>query len=400
MKKEVIWILNHYSFPDGYGYHTRQHFIAKCLVKLGYDVIIFTSSFNHLKTKDIDLNNQKYLVEKIDEIDYVWIETREYAGNGLGRILNLLDYSLNFEKIYSNIDKKPDILWVSSPQPFVIYNGVKLKKKFKAKFIFEERDIWPLTLIQINKISKFNPIMLLFRFLQLKAYAYADTIISPLSNLKEFVSLSGFPSKKVELLVQPFSEIIPETYDLNLPKNKFIVGYIGSIGESNSVFNLIKSAILFKEYEDVFFLIVGNGPQLTEIKKFAEDNKVRNILFTGNLKKSFSIDLMNRCSVLYSGNPNIDLYRYGTASVKILDYMWMNKPIINSTNTLNDIVESSNAGVIIEPNNEYLLFDTILKLKEDGIFYNSFMNKGREYINNNCTEKVILERIKNIMGNI
>ena len=109
---------------------------------------------------------------------------------------------------------------------------------------------------------------------------------------------------------------------------------------------------------------------------------------------------MNKCSVLYSGNPNIDLYRYGTASVKILDYMWMNKPIINATNTLNDIVESSNAGVIIEPNNEYLLFDTILKLKEDGIFYNSFMNKGREYINNNCTEKVILERIKNIMGNI
>ena len=85
MKKEVIWILNHYSFPDGYGYHTRQHFIAKSLVKLGYDVIIFTSSFNHLKTKDIDLNNQKYLIEKIDEIDYVWIKTREYAGNGLGR---------------------------------------------------------------------------------------------------------------------------------------------------------------------------------------------------------------------------------------------------------------------------------------------------------------------------
>ncbi len=78
----------------------------------------------------------------------------------------------------------------------------------------------------------------------------------------------------------------------------------------------------------------------------------------------------------------------------------MNKPIINATNTLNDIVELSNAGVIIEPNNEYLLFDTILKLKEDSIFYNSFMNKGREYINNNCTEKVILERIKNIMENI
>ncbi|MFW2380095.1 hypothetical protein ACN4FV_11185, partial [Aliarcobacter butzleri] len=77
-------------------------------------------------------------------------------------------------------NEKPDIVWGSSPHPFSIYNGIKIKNYFKSKFIFEERDIWPLTLQILNGISKYNPLSIIFRYLQIQAYKHSDMIVTPL----------------------------------------------------------------------------------------------------------------------------------------------------------------------------------------------------------------------------
>ena len=239
--KKQIWIINHYAFPYGYGFHTRQHAIAIMLKDLGYKVTIFTSSFNHLKVKDFEIEDI-YQEEVFDGIEYIWIKTQIYQGNGFGRIKNIFEFSKNLNKIYKNFDGKPDILWISSPHPFIIYNGMKLKRYFKSKFIFEERDIWPLTLQILNGVGKYNPLIIIFRYLQIQAYKYSDMIVTPLENLKEFVEKSGFKNKKIEYLPQPFVKFDIEKFDTNLPKDKFIIGYSGSVGHSNSVINLVKAA--------------------------------------------------------------------------------------------------------------------------------------------------------------
>ncbi|MCG3670030.1 glycosyltransferase family 4 protein [Aliarcobacter butzleri] len=397
--KKQIWIINHYAFPYGYGFHTRQHTIAKMLKNLGYEVTIFTSSFNHLKVKDVEIENI-YQEEIFDSIKYIWIKTQKYQGNGFGRIKNIFEFSKNLNKIYKNFDNKPDIVWVSSPHPFSIYNGIKIKNYFKSKFIFEERDIWPLTLQILNGISKYNPLSIIFRYLQIQAYKHSDTIVTPLDNLKEFIEKSGFKNKKIEYLPQPFVKFDIEKFDTNLPKYKFIIGYIGSIGHSNSVMNLVKAANLLKENRDIFFAIVGDGPQLDELKNFTKQNNIKNIKFFGKLKKNKAMYIISECSILYKGNPNIELYKYGIGSVKLVEYLWFNKPIINATNIKNDLVFLSNSGLTIRCDDEYELKNSILKLKEDKEFHDNYCNNGRKFVENNFMEEIIQKKLKNIMDSL
>jgi glycosyltransferase involved in cell wall biosynthesis len=394
-----VWIINHYAFPYGYGFHTRQHTIAKMLKKLGYKITVFTSSFNHLKIKDTDFVDA-YKEEVHDEIKYVWIKTSKYTGNGFGRIKNIFSFSKNLNEVFKQFMDKPDVIWISSPQPFSIYNALKMKKYYKSKLIYEERDIWPLTLQVLNGISRYNPLSIIFRYLQLLAYKYSDIIVSPLDNLKEFIEKSGYKNKKVEVLPQPFVKFELEKYDTDLPKNKFIIGYIGSIGHSNSILNLIKAANLLRNNENIYFVIVGDGPQLQEVKEFVKINNLTNVQLIGKLKKEKAMYVLSKCDVLYKGNPNLELYRYGIASVKLAEYMWFDKPIIHATNIENEPISTSNSGLSILPENEIELKNAILKLKEDKELYKSFSKNGKSFVEENLLEDKILVKLKNIMDDL
>jgi glycosyltransferase involved in cell wall biosynthesis len=397
--KKHIWIINHYAFPYGYGFHTRHHTIAKMLKKLGYEVTIFTSSFNHLKVKEVEVENI-YKEEIHDDIKYIWIKTKGYQGNGLGRIKNIFEFSKNLNKIYKKFKDKPDVVWVSSPQPFSIYNGIKIKNHFNSKFIFEERDIWPLTLEVINGLNKYNLLVLLFRYLQLQAYKHSDMIVTPLDNLKEFVDKSGYKNKKIEYLPQPFVPFEIEEFDTGLPSDKFIVGYVGSIGHSNSVMNLIKAANLLKSREDIYFLMVGDGPQLDELKKFVKEKKILNVKFFGKLEKNKAMYVLSQCNILYKGHPDIKLYNYGLSAVKLNEYMYSNKPIVHAVNLNIDSVVKSSCGLNILPENEEELTNAILKLKEDKELYKSFSKNGKSFVEENLLEDKILVKLKNIMDDL
>lgn len=394
-----IWIINHYAFPYGYGFHIRQHTIAKLLKNLGYKVTVFVASYNHLKTKKIDMTNL-YKIEFHDDIKYVWIKTAEYRGNGFGRIKNIFQFSKNFHSIYKSINEIPDIVWASSPHPFVIYNAINIKKNYNCKFIFEERDIWPLTLELLNGISKYNPISLCFRYLQLQAYKKSELIVTPLINLKEFLQESGFENKQVEYIPQPFIPFEAEIFDAKIPKDKFIIGYLGSVGQSNSVKNLLKSAYLLKEHKDVFFVIIGDGPQLCELQEFAKNHLLENIKFFGKLEKKNAMYALQKCHVLYKGHPDIKLYHYGLSAVKLAEYMYSGKPIIHAVHIKDDPVKLYKAGLCIAPENEEELKKAILELKNNRKFYEECTNKGKQYIEENLTEDKIQKTLKTILAQL
>lgn len=399
MNSKNIWIINHYAFPYGYGFHTRAHTIAKILKDIGYEVTIFASSFNHLKVKEVEVENI-YKEEFHDDIKYIWIKTKKYQGNGFGRISNSFEFSKNLDNIYKSFTDKPDIIWASSPQPFIIYNALKMKKYFKCKFIYEERDIWPLTLQILNGVSKYNPISLIFRYLQIKAYKKSDLIITPLDNLSEYVQKSGIKNKQVEVIPQPFVSFNTKEFDLNIPKNKFLVGYIGSIGHSNSVFNLVKAANLLKNNNDIHFIMVGDGPQLEELKQYTDKYHLNNITFKGKLTKDKAMYVVSRCDILYKGHPDIELYKYGLSAIKLAEYMSSGKPIIHAVKIKNDPVLLSNSGLVIESDNEDELKKSILKLQNDHILYNKLSNNGKKFVQDNFTEIKIEEKLKKIMDRI
>jgi hypothetical protein len=70
-----------------------------------------------------------------------------------------------------------------------------LARKYKAKLIFEVRDIWPLTLIEVGKISAKHPFIIFMALFERFALNRSDIIVSNLPNYGEYLQCLGIKKR-------------------------------------------------------------------------------------------------------------------------------------------------------------------------------------------------------------
>ena len=266
MKKKTAWIINHYAGSVHHGMIYRHYYLAKEFVKNGYDAYIFAGSHSHLFTKFPEIKGD-FTFENIDGIKYCWVKIpASKAAKSISRAINMLAFMFQLFKFKINSIPKPDVIIVSSPTPFPIINGYFWAKIFKAKLIFEVRDLWPLSLIELNNMSKYHPFVMLIQWLENFAYKKADRVVSLLPNAKEYMMAHGMAEEKFIHIsngidLEELQNIIPLEQDIIkiIPKDKFIVGYTGTLGIANAMDTFVETAKILKDNKNIHFIIVGNG---------------------------------------------------------------------------------------------------------------------------------------------
>ena len=262
---------------------------------------------------------------------------------------------------------KPDVVVVSSMPIFSILNGYYLKKKFGSKLLFEIRDIWPLTLEQLGNKSKNHPAVRFIGWFEKFGYRKADTIVSLLPYAHEHIeSVAG---KAVNFQYIPNGidpkevgyEKIPTDLENQIPTDKFIIGYAGSIGLANALEFFVEAAIQLEREKKIFFVIVGDGSLTEDLKKRAHG--CRNILFYSRIRKSQVQHLLSHFDVCFVGRKDIPLFKHGVSANKYFDYMLSGKPILDSNNCIKDPVELSGCGLIVQPDSTQAIIDGILKFR-------------------------------------
>src|SRR5690606_12426202 len=152
------------------------------------------------------------------------------------------------------------------PEPISFLGASRLAKKFKALVVFEVRDIWPLTLIEIGGYYPQHPFIRFMQWLEDKAYRDSDAVISNLKNAFVHMVDRGMQREKFSWIANGFSldevrsSLPVDSLTLDrLPKNKFLVGYAGTFGLANDLYTLIDAAEVLKDFEDINFVLVGGG---------------------------------------------------------------------------------------------------------------------------------------------
>jgi glycosyltransferase involved in cell wall biosynthesis len=174
-------------------------------------------------------------------------------------------YKASFKLPIRNLEQ-PNVIIVSSPSLFPILAGYKWSRKFRAKLIFEVRDIWPLTLVELGGYSSNHPFIKMMEWFEKFAYKKADKVISVLPLAYKHMEKQGLDLKKFVYIpngicINELREIepLPEDIKSRIPRNKFIVAYTGTFGKANALEYLIKAASLLKNYQKIHFLLVGKG---------------------------------------------------------------------------------------------------------------------------------------------
>ena len=387
--KNNIWIINQYCGSKVHGMNFRSWYFAKELKKKGYNPHIISASYSHLFYK-LPITKGKFTLEDIDGIPFTWVKVSKYKGSqSIGRVLVMIQFMLNLFFLPKKKLKNPDVIIVSSLSPLPIINAYLWSIKYKAKLIFEVRDIWPLSLIEIGSFSKLNPLVLFFGWFEKFAYKKADKVISLLPNAKPHMESRGMNKDKFVHIPNGFNlEEMKKSKELDksisnlIPKKKFIVGYTGSLGASNAMEYLIEASNQLENNENIHFVIFGKGQHLEKLK----NNAKKNVSFLGQIDKSQIQSAISFFDVCYIGWHNHPLYRFGISPNKIFDYMYGGKPIIHSVNTFNDFVQIAEAGISIPPENPKEIANVVSeisklekeKLKEWG-------ENGKKYVEENHT---------------
>ena len=152
-----VWIVNHYAIPPSMGGLVRHYYFSKYLQKKGHSVKIFTSSKIH--NTDINMIRDKslYREEMEDGVEYTFVRSRDYKGNGMDRVINMMDLPFKTWKAMKRFYKKekPDVIYTSS-HLFVALFALLFGRKHKIPVVVEVRDLWPESIVEYNGMSRMN----------------------------------------------------------------------------------------------------------------------------------------------------------------------------------------------------------------------------------------------------
>ncbi|MGB5236270.1 MAG: hypothetical protein WBN59_01460, partial [Flavobacteriaceae bacterium] len=246
-----IWILNQYiTSPeiDGDGY--RHYYLAKRLHQFGYNSLLVTSSFAHAPYRH---NKYKGLYKYVNKgVPTIILKGNKYGiASGVGRIFSWIVYSFQLYLlpfISSKKVPKPDIILLSSLPLLPILNVPFFKLLYpKCKFVFEVRDLWPLSGIELGGYSPRNPFMQFLAFLERMAYRKADLVISviPRADL-HIAKVLGHDKFRFEWITNGYEipklekELdLSDVLDINIDPSDFNIGYAGTLVVANPLDTII-----------------------------------------------------------------------------------------------------------------------------------------------------------------
>ena len=401
-----ILIINHYAGSPAHGMEYRHFYLAKEYARLGHKTLIVAASYSHLRSKDT-ITNGLATAEEIDGISYMWLKTPRYNGNGIGRVLNMLAFSLMLILMKTKIISvgKPDLVIASSPHPFIIYGARRIAHAAKSGLIFEVRDLWPLTLTELGGISPRHPFIATMQKAEDMAYRDSDRVISLLPEARDYMREHGLNDDKFTYIpnginVEDWNGTMKadsssrHTGILSDIKRegKLIIGYAGAHGMANELYTLIDAASLLQSHP-VFFVLVGHGPEREKLQEKASQNGLQNVLFLNSVPRSAVSELLSAMDILYIGLKKEPLFRFGISPNKLMDYMMAGKPIIHAIDAGNDIVSENGCGISIPPEDPQAIAGAVIKLVNMTADERKDMGlRGRDYVVANHDYSVLAKR--------
>lgn len=233
------------------------------------------------------------------------------------------------KKIYKKIGF--DVIHGCNP-PDDIYMVAKHFKKYGVKYVFDHHDICPeLFEAKFGKTSG-----LLYKsqlWLEKQTYKHCTfAFVTNESYKKIAIERGQMDSNKVIVLrsgpklermrIMPPVENIKRGY-------KYMVGYLGVIGQQEGIEYLLEAAKYIKEHDNnVFWGIVGGGPHLEALKKQAHDMGLDDCVeFTGRAPDKQMLEYLNTADVCVNSDKYNSMNDKSTMN-KILEYMALAKPIV------------------------------------------------------------------------
>ena len=225
-----------------------------------------------------------------------------------------------------------------------IFNGPlirSLKQNSQCKSYLILRDIFPEWAVDMGIISR-GVAYRFFKMVERFQYSVADTIgVQTYANLTYFKNLTYRLQGNIEVL-QNWSglkrniECRIKIADTHLSGKKILV-YAGNMGVAQGMGRIFDLVRRFQGREDVGFIFVGRGSEVTILKQDALRCGLTNVVFFNEIHPDEIVGLYSQCHI---GIVALDP-RHSTHNIpgKFISYMQAGLPTLANVNLGNDLIK-------------------------------------------------------------
>ena len=395
----ILFFTDHFKpEPSAPAAHVYER--AKLWVQWGHDVTVITSCPNFPEGKPFPgYKNRWRSVEDMDGIRVVRVKTLIQPNEGFFlRILDYVSYMVS-SVFFSMLEKKPDVVISTSPHLFAAAAGVIYSSSRQVPHVFEIRDLWPASIVSTTSMKKGRTYRIL-ESIELNLYKRSSMILSLTQSFKTDLLSRNVPEDKINIVINGANLDLFSPHDKDSEiqaklglKNRFVIGYLGTIGLASGLENMVSAAELVKNTPITFYL-VGAGALQNELKKQAREKNLDNIIFAGRQLKEDMPKYWSVCDVSLIHLRDSDVFKTVIPS-KIFESMAMGLPIIYSVpqGEGSAIVERHNAGIIVPPGNPKALAEAAIQLMNNP-------EKRQLYANNSLSAAPLYSRKKQAIDSL
>ena len=356
-----VLTLNHYAGSPSMGMEYRAYALSRELNARGHHCAIVAGAYSHLRQQNPDQVPFRIRHVCVEEVDWYWIPTGRYNGNGVRRVASMLDFTTRtwlYAQRLAN-EQKPDVVIASSTYPLDIYAAARIARIAGASLVFELHDMWPLTPRLLGGMSGRHPFIRAMQHAEDYYCRHADLVISVLPNAIEHLATRGLTPDRyavvpngVDVTAGQESQAPPESH-LNVLREahavgRFVVLYAGSVGLSNRLDALLHAVNLVHDIP-VQLVIIGQGPETETLKRLTSSLGLTNVSFLSPIPRCQLHGLLALADISYAGVGASPLYHYGISLNKLYEYMMAGVCVLfaGAADVFNDLVSEAGAGLSV-----------------------------------------------------
>lgn len=382
---KILLINQVFVSPDEPG-HTRHFEMAKFLQACGHELVIVASDLNYQTGKRTVARRGLYAEQKIDGVRVL----RSYMipalhRNYIWRIISF--FSFMFSSVWTALTvRDADLIMGTTPPIFQAVSAWFVAWVRRKPFLLEVRDLWPEFGVSMGVLK--NPMVIaLARWLENFLYARATHILVNSPAYKEYMLSKGVPENKVTYIpygtdvdmFNPGVDGVSVRKKLGL-ENKFVVLYAGALGQANDIDTILRAAERLNHESHIRFVLFGDGKERARLKSESARMKLTNVIFAGVCPKKEMPAIVAASDVGIAILQDIPMFRT-TYPNKVFDTMAAGRATVLVIDGVSrELIESSNGGVYVHPNDDELLAQKILELSNDPARVRQMGANARAYL--------------------
>jgi glycosyltransferase involved in cell wall biosynthesis len=211
--------------------------------------------------------------------------------------------------------------------------------------------------------------------LELFLYRKATRIVALTQSFRKELVSRGIDAQKIDVVTNgvDLSLFKPRNKNDGLLKklgmeNRFIAGYIGTIGMAHGLETLLEAAKILQRTsgaENIRILILGDGAKKDSLKQMAMLKRVHNITFVDTVPKSEVGEYWSLLDISIIHLKKDPLFEKVIPS-KLFECMGMGIPVLHGVlGESAEIVNRLHVGITVAPENPQILANELLALSSD-----------------------------------